>query len=168
MPAHEIFFFGALFFLLGVLLASAGFGFLVPWLVGACLLSGLLFYFFKKYKSALWIAGLSLVALLGTLYFHFDDTIFRAKRFPTEGVVEFSGVITSDPARRGDVQEFVLTLREPVAARVLVRTSPYPAFRYGDTVRGSGRFTVPESASYLRYLSKERIVATVSYPRAEV
>jgi len=165
MPAHEIFFFGALFFLLGILLGSAGFGFLVPWFVGACLFGGLLFYFFKKRKSALWIAGLSLVALLGTLYFHFDDTAFRAKHVPTEGVVEFSGVVSSDPARKGDIQEFVLTLQGPVVARVLVRTSPHPAFRYGDAVQGSGRFTVPESISYLRYLSKERIVATVSYPR---
>lgn len=167
MPAHEIFFFGTFFFLLGILLGSTGFSFLVPWLVGICIVFGFIIYFWKRRPFTIWIAGLSLLALLGTLYFYIDDQSFRRAHINKGAIIEFSGIVVSDPVQKENIQEFVLEFSNPEVLRVLVRTAPFPVFTYGDIVVGSGKFKLPASESYVRYLSKERISAVGYYPKLE-
>lgn len=167
MPAHEIFFFGALFFLCGVLAASAGWSFLVPWFVGICIITGPVFFFFKKRSTALWIAGLSLFMLVGTLYFQYDDQSFRRIFLGTGAEIEFMGIVADDPSVKDGIQELVVEIESPGSPRVLVRTTPYPAYAYGDAVKGSGNFNLPQSESYAHYLAKERISAIGRYPKLE-
>lgn len=167
MPAHEIFFFGALFFLSGVLFGSAGWGFLVPWLVAVCFVASGIIFVFKKRPTALWVAVLSILALFGTLYFHFDDIAFRRLSLVTGRKIEFAGIVASDPLFKDGIQEFVLKMDGNDAPRVSIRTVPYPTYAYGDTLKGSGTFKMPVSDSYARYLAKERISALGQYPKLE-
>ncbi|HXF43916.1 MAG TPA: ComEC/Rec2 family competence protein [Candidatus Paceibacterota bacterium] len=116
----------------------------------------------------LWLTGLSLLAVLGALYYTADDMKFRRSiNVPFGGKTTFSGVIVSNPVLKTASQEFKLKLNLPFSGNILIKTARYPEFRYGDEVNIEGKIEKPFAGSYARYLSKERISGVVTFAEVE-
>ncbi|MFH1161841.1 MAG: ComEC/Rec2 family competence protein [Candidatus Jorgensenbacteria bacterium] len=174
MRSYDVFFFGALFFLLGVLLASMGVKAGTLWIFLALEVGCLAAWaFFERIPSRFrwriarkgWLALIALLFLLpvGALYYTWDDRDFRAARFPS-GEVGFSGVVVGDPKGSGTTQEAVVELSTPHAGKVLVKLRSFPRVAYGDTLALTGTVEPPSPASYARYLAKERVGCIVAFP----
>ena len=178
MRSYDIFFFGALFFLLGVLVASVGVKAGALWLFLALELGcAVAWTFFERIPSRFqwriarkgWLAMAALLLLLptGALYYTQDDRNFRAARLPT-GKASFSGVVADDPKHSGTSQEAVLALAAPYTGNVLLRLRSYPVVTYGDELAVSGAVELPAPAGYARYLTKERVSGVVAFPEFSV
>jgi len=168
MPSYDIFFFGALYFLIGVLLASVGAGIWILILAAAAFAIFLFGGLWRKNKRFFWLAGLAFFILAGALYYTGDDIRFRASvKIPFAERISFSGIIVSNPVLKTGSQEFKLKLNPPLGGNVLVKTDRYPAFRYGDEVSIEGKIEKPFSGSYAQYLGKERISGVVTFAAIE-
>lgn len=150
--------------MVGVLLASIGLNFGNVFLIA--LLGGAIFlfwYFWKRERKFLWLAGLVLLILPGLLYFQWDDSRFQKKTdiiFNQKTV--FEGVIINNPELELAKQEFYAELKRPLNSSILVKLPLYPQFQYGDLIRFEGSIQKPEPAGYANYLAKEGI-SGVSY-----
>ena len=168
MPSYDIFFFGALFFLVGVLLSSFGAGFWILILVFTAAAVFLFFGIWLKTRRFFWLSGLVLIVILGALYYTWDDLRFRENiNVVFDKKSSFSGVIISNPTLKISSQEFKLKLDSPLRGNVLVKTSRYPEFSYGDEVKIGGKIEKPFSESYAAYLAKERISGVISFAEVE-
>jgi competence protein ComEC len=181
VPPYDIFFFGALFFLIGIFLASFGAGILILIIVFAAAAAFLIFAFLKRQKSTLsesseskgyrrffWLAGLLIFVIFGAVYYTWDDMRFREKvQIPFDEKISFSGQIVSNPVLKSSSQEFKLKLNSPFSGNVLVKTARYPEFGYGDEMEIKGIINSPYSESYGRYLTKERISGVSTFAEAE-
>ncbi|MFA6407457.1 MAG: ComEC/Rec2 family competence protein [Candidatus Paceibacterota bacterium] len=164
MLPYEIFFFGVIFFLGGVLAASAGippffvttFGMIVSIL---CVVLRIR----TKNTRISWYAGLILFLVVGSLYYRIDNTRFFASPVVFETSITFSGVVEEDPVIKESGQEIVVGITVPYHARILVRLPAYPRFAYGDVIHGKGKIQKPSTSSYAHYLEKERIRGTMSF-----
>jgi competence protein ComEC len=171
MPAYDIFFFSALFFLLGVLLASFHWQFWILILVATLFLSFLFYGIFSKRRRFIWIGGFSLLMIVGALYYNWHDLKFRSEtKLVFNEKVSLVGVIVSNPKISSNVQEFIIDAKDPYRGRVLVKTAVYPRYHYGDQLRLEAIIKPPSafSQSYARYLEKEVIGGLTSFPKAEV
>lgn len=175
MPSYDIFFFGALFFLIGVLLASFGVGFWILILVTAASAAFFFWGFWRKNKKFLWLGGLVFFVIFGALYYTWDDLRFRENiNIAFDEKSSFFGVIVSNPTLKISSQEFKLKLASPLRGNVLVKTSRYPEFSYGDEVKIGGKIEKPFSpqrgpfgGSYAAYLAKERISGVISFAEVQ-
>ncbi|MFH0712877.1 MAG: ComEC/Rec2 family competence protein [Candidatus Jorgensenbacteria bacterium] len=174
MPSYDIFFFGALFFLVGVFLASFGVGVWILIITFAAA-AAFLFMGLKRNKRFFWLAGLVFLVFAGAFYYTRDDMRFREKTtIPFGEKTVFSGIIVSNPILKSSSQEFKLELdsylaapKGPLRGNILVKTARYPQFGYGDELKIKGTIELPFSESYGRYLSKEGISGVISFAEAE-
>lgn len=168
MPAYNIFFFGALFFLIGVFLASLNLKFWI--LIITLLIAGIFLFlrFFKKAKYLFWLTGLLFFVLVGSLYYVGDDLRFKNFRVPFDEKLSFSGVIADQPVFKSNYQEFVLKLNKPSRGKILVKLPLYPRFDYGDELKLKGLIKKPFPEGYERYLAKERVAGVLFLPEAEL
>ena len=126
------------------------------------LLIFLYFLIFKKY----WLAGLSLLVIVGAGYYQAFD-YFQSQANIVFGVkAEFSGIvrkIDKSSAR----QELVLELDQPHSGRIKINARPYPSFEYGDRLKISGiiKEPLPETGAYL---AKDGIFGIASFPEIAV
>lgn len=167
MP-YEIFFYGGMFFLAGVLAASAG---VAPFFVtaGTFAAIGILAVFRARGGIRFtWFAWLLLFIITGSFYFRLDDAQFRSARVVFGEKHSFVGMVTSDPVVKDGVQEMRLALREPFTAYVLLTARAYPRFSYGDEVQGEGAVMRAQEPSYAHYLEKERVRGTMKYPSISI
>lgn len=181
MRLYDAFFFGAFFFLFGVLAASlptgqagAGFGGNVWWLVGGgVLLACAMWRWYpsdsklgKRWGNGGWLAIAALLFLMpaGAWYYAIDDSAFRGTPLP-EGKRVWEGRVVGNPLVKEGTQETVVALAVSEGARVLVRTPAYPSFRHGDALTFEGAVTIPLSLSYRRFLEKERVRGIASFPK---
>jgi len=160
MALYNIAFYGAIFFLTGILLSSAGFSMLPAALI--TVLAALTFYtlyFFNKKKQLLWLAILAMSVILGSAYYVFDDSRFTSRTIPA-GAIETTGTIVSDPERGSGNQSFIFQFEN--GGRILVRTARFPEFAYGDYVSIQGSVKKPK-AEYARILAKDRVAGLMSF-----
>ncbi|MDH5442628.1 MAG: ComEC family competence protein, partial [Candidatus Nomurabacteria bacterium] len=144
------------------------------------------FFYFKKFPKKFFIASLVLLSLgLGFIRFHIDvlndgDKILDTRIGET---ITVDGIITTDPDRRqrytgltirvdqmitGDIKQYIDT-------KILVRAERYPEFKYGDSVRVTGKLEQPENFTgdtgrtfdYKNYLGKEGVFYMVSFGQVE-
>jgi len=128
---HEIAFYAALFFIIGIV--AAGFGFSVwPTLITVFLL-GLSGTFFKR-KFAI---AFTLIAFLGFFYFNLN-AVLEKENFPLRERIEFEGSINKQPKHGLRYQELDVELREPYVGNVRVYTNSLPRFEYGDKLKIEG------------------------------
>ncbi|MBI2278564.1 MAG: ComEC/Rec2 family competence protein [Candidatus Brennerbacteria bacterium] len=178
MRAYDAFFFGALFFLLGVLVASMGWHEAVWWIVGGGIALSIAFQLChrKKHSNILsnvrmwwWGEGWLVVAVLlffipaGAFYYRTDDAHFSRAPLP-EDERTFRVAVVSHPTVKEGTQEAVFAL-EGYNIRVLAKLPAYPAFSYGDRAMFEGRIEKPFSDSYRTYLAKERIRGVMAFPK---
>ena len=72
--------------------------------------------------------------------------------------MNFNGVVVEEPDRRSDFAQYVL--KNESFGRILVKTSLYPEYSYGDVLKISGKIETPENFSgfdYQNYLAKDNI-----------
>ena len=146
MPVYDIFFFGALFFLVGVFLASVQLKFWI--LVITLILAGIFLFFgiWRKKKftplevgrpeaaeavppaaggrpltGLIWLAGLAFLIIIGALYYTADDLRFKNFQIPFGEKQTFFGVVAEQPVFKKASQEFVFNLSEPARGKILVR-----------------------------------------------
>lgn len=166
MRPHEVFFFSASFFILGIFFKSLGFGIaLAPFTLGFAILF-IAWGFWKKQKKFIFIAPLAALIILGAFYYAYDDIKFRQESILPFGETVFvSGVIDTNPKFALTSTEFVLKIVDgSLRGRVLVRSESFRDFKYGDTLTLSGKIELPEG-DYARYLEKERVRGIIAFPK---
>ena len=165
MLPYESFFYGGVFFLTGVAVASVG---IAPFFVtiSALLLSVLflLFYLVDRRAKNIWFAGLSLLLTIGSAYYRIDDARFRAARIPFGKQIEVLGVVESDPVRKGSMQEITAMISKPFQARIFVKLDAHQRFSYADMVQGAAVIERPTSEGYARYLEGAYIRGIADFP----
>ncbi|MEK7549329.1 MAG: ComEC/Rec2 family competence protein [Patescibacteria group bacterium] len=170
MVIYNAAFWGIAFFLIGVFLASLKLSFFI--IVGISVFLAILFLFLyfsnsKTKLSFLWLAGLSMVIILGSFYYFWQDNyqikniniVFNQK-------IEFKGAVIDYP-QRGDFQKFTIQLQSPYSGRILVKLKSYPNFNYGDLIYFQGTIERPFSESYASYLAKDGVFGTSDFPKTE-
>ncbi len=168
MGPDGVFFSAAAFFLLGVLLKSAGFA-LVPLLAFLAFSgSALIIYFYRRQRSYFILAALAGFILIGAFYFSRFQAGFQQNNLVFGQKLEFSGIVANNPKITPDYQQFKLKLASPFSGTVLVRTDPYPPHEYGDLINLSGAIKPAPANGYGRYLAKEGISGLVYYPRLQL
>ena len=128
---HDIAFYVALFFIIGIAGASVGISVWLTILSAIALgLSGGLF----KRKFALVFAA---IAFLGFFYFNFHAVV-QEENFPLGEKITLEGVVHKQPQHGFKSQEIDLNLEEPMKGTVRVYTSTLPRFEYGDVLKIDG------------------------------
>lgn len=172
MRAYDAFFFGELFFLVGVFLGSMDLQSDMWWVIAGGIAVVLLLrhaqgrgWKFKRWKENGWlvIAALLFFIPAGAFYYAVDNAQFLRAPLP-EGERTFTADIASRPVTREGTQEAILKLADG-GLRVLARLPAYPEFSYGDTLSFTGRVEEPFSDSYRTYLAKERVRGVVGFPK---
>jgi len=164
MPLYDVFFFVAIFFFVGIFLASFISHLLIIALTSLFL--GALFLFlgyFKENKKFLWVSGLIIFIIIGAFYYFWDDRKIQKTNLIFNQTANFSGVIID--VERGLSQKLIVNLLAPQKGLVLIKTKQYPSFQYGDLINFEGVAKKTDKSSYGNYLRKDRIVAVMDYPR---
>jgi len=169
MRIYYIAFYAAGFFILGVLAASLKLDFLVI-IIAAFLITVLflLFGYFKKSKNLFWLAGLSIIIIIGAFYyFVWDSYQIKNINIVFDKKISFQGLVMSNP-ERGNEQQLAIKLKNPYVGNVLIRIQPYPSFNYGDVINFEGIIQNPKPVEYADYLSKDGIFGIVNAPKTEL
>jgi len=168
MPPYRIFFFSALFFLGGIFLASFWPVALIVLITFLAALIFFLLFIFEEKKIFVWLTVLVFFAVIGALYYAWDDLNFRSANVVFGKKTDFKGVIVNDPSLKAGSQEIVLKLSQPYSGNILIKLARYPEFHYGDELNLNGIIKKPEPAGYERYLAKEKIRGISSFPKVEL
>ena len=113
--------------------------------------------FVKNKKLAL----VGFVFLLGMLRMQVYSDGLQSELQP--GSIELEGVIVAEVDVRSDKQNLTV---ETEQGRVLVSTTPYKEYEYGEWVKFSGNLKQPEAGSYANYLFRYGVLFTMN--RAQV
>jgi len=88
------------------------------------------------------------------------------KSIPEQGI--FIGQIIKEPDQKSN--HINLTIKTEIG-KVLVTTSSYPEYFYGDILKIDGKFQIPaefETFNYKNYLAKDKIYYVMYYPQIEI
>ncbi|MEK9194687.1 MAG: ComEC/Rec2 family competence protein [Patescibacteria group bacterium] len=171
MPSYDIFFFGALFFLVGILFASIGLNFWTLVIVFVFLVACLALGYSTKQKKFFLFSCLVFFTVLGSLFYTWDDQRFtKETNLVFDEKISFSGIVVSNPKISSGVQEFSVDLKNPFSGKILFKTNVYPEYKYGDELKFEGivKSTEQLSEGYAKYLEKEGVVGLVSFPKTEI
>ncbi|MFA5386159.1 MAG: ComEC/Rec2 family competence protein [Candidatus Paceibacterota bacterium] len=164
MRLYDIFFFAAVFFLIGIFLASFGLSFSI--IVIATFFSVAIFLFlgyFKKNNRRIWVAGLLIFVIIGSFYYLWDDKKFQKTNLIFDQKTSFSGVVVA--VDRGASQKVTVNLQGPQKGLMLIMAKSYPSFNYGDLISFEGVAKKTDDSSYGNYLRKNRIIGATDYPQ---
>ncbi len=161
MPKYDVAFYGAGFFLIGVLLASADLSLTAAVLAVALLAA--IFLLVRMVRGAgtrfLWLAGLSFGIIFGSAYAGWYAQKFGGITLAYGEQVFVEGLVVRAPEIREDGQKIIARLRKPHRGLIAVYLGRAPEFKYGDFVRFEG---APKTTK-----SRE-VAAMLSYPIATV
>ena len=128
-------------------------------------------------KGPLLLVGLCIaIFLCGAIRFGTVASGDALQYYVGNGVVEFVGVVAEEPETSDSSLALVLAARdingERVKGNVLVRTTRYPTYQYGDLLRITGELEEPlddpGGFDYRAYLAHQGIYTTMYYPEIEV
>ncbi|MFQ5987419.1 MAG: DNA internalization-related competence protein ComEC/Rec2 [Dehalococcoidia bacterium] len=145
-------------------------------IIFAALLAALLW----RRKPAILLGGLCLTLFLcGALRFGAAPTGVELQSYIGQGTVEVIGVVDEEPEPRDSTTNLRLSAREintdgeweEVSGSILVRTTRFPSYAYGDLLQVVGELEEPpqlEDFDYRAYLARQGIYSTMYYPEVEV
>lgn len=168
MHLHDLFFYGAVFFILGVMVSSLAIPLPIIVLSTACS-AVLLFFIIHTYgaRNLFSFAILSFFVIAGAVYFSVWNFYHTSSVvIPFSKSIRVEGVITREP-ERGDTQQFVVTLNNPYSGAILVRADRYPEYHYGDLLSLAGVIRTPTPLSYAQFLSKDGVFGIMNSPSIE-
>jgi len=76
-------------------------------------------------------------------------------------------VVVNNPTIKDECREFAFELDKPLKGKILVKTSKYPKFEYGDQLKIKGRMRKPEFKGYRDYLAGKGISGVAYFPEME-
>ncbi len=169
MRIYDVAFYGIIFFLLGVLIASLGLNILI--ITAVAVLTAILFLligFLKNRPPSFWFAGLSLFIIIGSFYyFQYENFQLKNIKIPFNQKTEVFGLISSYP-EKGASQKLIADLKEPYSGKIFIKTASYPTYAYGDLIRFEGVIKKPEPEPYANYLAKNGVFGTANFPKIEL
>ena len=139
--------------------------------------------FLPSSKKTLIVAGLCLLALFGG-GLRFPSSLPPADEhslcfYNDKGIVEIQGMVAEEP----DIRDRLCLLtfsasevtvngeKEEVSGTALIQAPRYPAYRYGDVLKITGKLETPEpfdNFDYKSYLERQGIYSVIYYPRVEL
>lgn len=133
MRLHDIAFYISAFFIVGIGLGSLKFDVGIILVLLALAIAGN-FYFKKNWK----IFVLAPAIFLGIFYYNFY-VVWEDQKIPFNREISFNAIVSSDPNRGLEYQDFAVSLQDPWRGSVRVYTNLYPRFEYGDLLELSGK-----------------------------
>jgi competence protein ComEC len=134
-------------------------------------------------KKTLIVAGLCLLALFGG-GLRFPSSLPPADEhslcfYNDKGIVEIQGMVAEEPDIRDRLCLLTFTASEvtvngeteEVSGTALIQVPRYPAYRYGDVLKITGKLETPEpfdNFDYKSYLERQGIYSVIYYPKVEV
>ncbi len=169
MRIHDIAFYVAGFFIVGIFGASLKISLPVILFITAFIAVLFLFIgFYKNSKKLFWLAGLCLAIMAGAFYFNFRDfSREESAKIVFNEKIDFQGLVIKDP-KRGEWQDLTVKLTVPYSGNISVKLLLYPGFKYGDLIKFSGKIEKPPVDEYADYLKKENISGTAAFLKTEL
>ncbi|MBA7596474.1 hypothetical protein ES703_03446 [subsurface metagenome] len=163
MTKSKIFLYFCLSFVFGIAISSF---FTVSQLLmlGFLILGILLISVFWRYKILV-VIGFCLLFLVLGVWRHQSAL---EKPNIIEGETSLTGIVCQEPDVRMD--NVKLTVKIEKLGKVLVTTSRYPQYQYGDQLKITGNLQIPhvfEDFNYQDYLAKDGIYSVMYYPEIE-
>jgi len=134
-------------------------------------------------KKTLIVAGLCLLALFGG-GLRFPSSLPPVDEhslcfYNDKGIVEIQGMVAEEPDIRDRLCLLTFTASEvtvngergEVSGTALIQAPRYPAYRYGDVLKITGKLETPEpfdNFDYKSYLERQGIYSVIYYPGVEV
>lgn len=162
MPPHIAFFWGTLFFLLGVLLKSF-FSSTFVLLAFAGIFLGTFFVFRIRHIPFHFLL-LTFLLILGGFYYSFCDTLTR----PTNIPFGFEGNIRGEVVeihQKPTYQTAVIKISEPFSGKLYAMLPASSDVSLGDILALEGTIEKPKTNSFARFLLKDNIFAVINFPR---
>lgn len=166
MTASKVFLFICLGFVFGIALSSF-FTISQVLMLGFLVLGILLISVFWKYKNFV-VLGFCLLFLVVGVWRY--QTVKSGIPENVEQDIILIGVVSKEP----DVRETNIKLTiesENATGKILVTTSRYPEYQYGDKLKLSGKLEAPyvfDDFNYKEYLSKDGIYSVMYWPEIEL
>lgn len=164
-------------------LAGVGLGavWLIPsgWVAGYFLISVLAVSCLGwRWRHLIWPVGWCLVfVILGNWRLSVAQIIPSTDASHYVGqIVTLDGMVVSDPEVSAGGASFTLAVKlveeQATSGRLLVKTTAYPSYKYGNALKITGQLTSPasndQSGGYARYLSRYNIYAIVTNPEIQI
>ncbi|MDP3989479.1 MAG: ComEC/Rec2 family competence protein [bacterium] len=121
----------------------------------------------RTYAYAPLVVVFGVCMVIGSAYYLFDDYTYYHTQSSLRSKTAFDGRVLAPPVVRNDRQSFFVGLADS-KGKILINTSVYPAVSYGDRILIEGSVRVPLDGSYARYLKKEHVHGTISWPKMNV
>ncbi len=163
MPAYNVLFFGMVFFIFGILLASIHAGWIIFALTAFAALGAAGFFFLTRNKKYLALIFISPAIFAGAFYAEAFDMNLKASSAIVSGANSaFEGNVVDVSVSDYSSTRIVIALRG--GGKVLVALRRYSNIRYGDRVAFRGAVEKPPAGGYADYLLKEGIIGTSNFP----
>jgi competence protein ComEC len=166
---------------LGIFLGSK---FHLPWLLCLAGLAPLLLFFFtRRYKKWIVLAGLGVVLIVAAINYSYSSlyTVNESRLYfyNDQGTFEIKGRLISDPDVRDKSTHLTLSAEaikvgqvwRDVEGTALVFVPRYPEYHYGDVLDVTGELQTPpqlDDFDYRGYLEHQGIYTTMLYPQIDV
>ncbi len=159
MRIHDIFFWASVFFLAGVLIASATGNILTAAILILLTLATLPFLSLKFLPLPRGVVALGLVMFLGASYYFAYDYYTQDRQIIFDKKVEFTGIVSAtENGIRG---------QKVVVDDIQLSVPQYPVYEYGDRVKITGKIQhVPDQLK--NYFTKEGIFGLMLRPEVAV
>ena len=165
---HKKFFWGAVSFLFGIFIASAGIGTAVfPFFTSAFFILIVLSFIFPR-RGFFFVPLFAFFVFFGALYYGFFDVRSARVVIPFEKESLVGGIVSDDPTIRDGFQEVRVVLSSPHKGAVLLKKRLFPEFHYGDEIRMNGVIHAIQNDGYGTFLKKEGIRGTISFPETVI
>ena len=182
MRIHDIFFYSAIFFLIGVFIASFKISFAIVVLFTFLTATIFLIFsfdfaqdkhflkhntYFTILNKVLYFSVLSLFIIVGAFYYNlYNEKQIHETNISFGEKIIFSGIVADYP-QKGNAQKLIIKLQTPYSGKILAVGKPYPSYNYGDLIRFEGAIKKPKPKNYADYLAKDNIFGTINFPKTE-
>lgn len=167
MHIHEAVFWGIVFFLTGIFLASVmPLAAMTIMIASIALVVGVIAWRHKA-KRWTWIASLLVWGVIGGMYWVGCNVVQRDRVALLVGAqTSITGHVVD--VRRGEkTQRVTMALDEPRKGKIAITARQYPRMEYGDAIEVQGMVERPDVRNR-NYLMKDAIFATMQFPEVYV
>jgi len=162
VPRHDQFFFGTVFFLLGIISASVAVNGAVIIAFTAALI--VLQIFINPHSRKIRVlAFLTIFIVVGNWYYRWDAARFTPDSLPFGEEIQLTGRVTGAVERYGESQRFTLRTAAPAAAKLFIYTNRYEKINLNDTVTIAGKILSAADGVQAAYFKKERIQGVITF-----
>jgi competence protein ComEC len=171
MSKGKLFFWSCLAFIGGIFIESFS-GISGSLLPGFFILGTILFLGFWLDKRLMFVGILALSLALGLLRYQSEMAKISQSELrklnDKDQNIALVGIVDDEPETKENSQQLRL---KTSPGKILIITSKYPQYRYGDRLRVEGRLKTPENFErfdYQGYLQKEGIYSMAVFPKLEL